>query len=258
MALLIWTLLALSRMGEKERVIPMSQMILKEPAERNSKTRKQLSLKGRRMTNKPRINGGTSPLCVYLCELASWQWHSYHVLIPKCVICLIFALHCQMYDLFLFSVLSIWLISHHSQRGELGYVFHGLCARVSPLIMEDLKCLICFEDAKDARACPRCAKIYCSGCIKKWGTNRRAIPCPHCRAARPVQDYVKLNFVDRLRKEWSEKEEIAKATSSKLDQLRSKNEKLLKQVSNMGRLWIHWNFAMPVQSIPVNYVISIC
>ena len=102
--------------------------------------------------------------------------------------------------------------------------------------MEDLECLICFEEAKDARACPKCAKIFCHGCIGRCAGNPGAISCPHCRATRPVQDYVRLIFVDRLRKEWSEKEEITRATFSKLDQLQlklTKYDKKFKEVSLM-------------------------
>jgi len=100
--------------------------------------------------------------------------------------------------------------------------------------MEDLKCLICFEDAKDARACPKCAKIFCHGCIKKCGANNFSgfISCPHCRGSRHVSEYVKLNFVDRLRKELTEKEEKSKTTASKLHRLQcqlTKCENKLKQ-----------------------------
>ena len=102
--------------------------------------------------------------------------------------------------------------------------------------MEDLECLICFEEVKDARACPKCAKIFCHGCIGRCAGNPGAISCPHCRTTRPLVNYVKLVFVDRLRKEWSEKEEITKATFSKLDQLQlklTKYDKKFKEVSLM-------------------------
>ena len=71
--------------------------------------------------------------------------------------------------------------------------------------MDDLKCLVCFEDATNARscACPNCGKMFCYGyltrCLREIGVS--TTPCPHCRSARPVQDYLKLNFIDNLRKE---------------------------------------------------------
>ena len=52
-------------------------------------------------------------------------------------------------------------------------------------------------------------------------------PCPHCRFARPVQNYLKLNFVDNLRRELAEKDKAMRDVS----QLKSDVLKLQSQAA---------------------------
>ena len=43
---------------------------------------------------------------------------------------------------------------------------------------EDLKCVICFEVAKDPLQHEECGKLFCKECLEKYG---RYQPCPNCR-----------------------------------------------------------------------------
>ena len=69
--------------------------------------------------------------------------------------------------------------------------------------MEDLKCLICLEEAREARACPICAKLFCRECLERLeNTADLSVTCPHCRfRSVTILGYVKLNFVENLRLE---------------------------------------------------------
>ena len=99
------------------------------------------------------------------------------------------------------------------------------------IAMEDVTCLVCFEDATNARsrACPNCGKMFCYACLTRCPTESRmtTTPCPHCRFARPVQNYLKLNFVDNLRRELAEKDKAMRDVS----QLKSDVLKLQSQAA---------------------------
>ncbi len=41
-----------------------------------------------------------------------------------------------------------------------------------------LKCLICFEVAKDPLQHEACGKLFCKECLEKYGRQK---PCPNCR-----------------------------------------------------------------------------
>ncbi len=46
---------------------------------------------------------------------------------------------------------------------------------------ERMKCLICFELARDPKQHEVCGKIFCSACIDLNGSK----PCPNCRTPNP-------------------------------------------------------------------------
>lgn len=104
--------------------------------------------------------------------------------------------------------------------------------------MEDLECMVCLEDAKDARLCPICAKIFCRGCISKCPTGvTGTTPCPQCRAEHRVESYVSLRFVENLREEFARKdkevENLRKELSKKDEAAKSAIFKLEKEVKEL-------------------------
>ena len=43
---------------------------------------------------------------------------------------------------------------------------------------DDMKCLICFDVARDPLQHEACGKLYCRACLEKYGRDQ---PCPNCR-----------------------------------------------------------------------------
>ena len=43
---------------------------------------------------------------------------------------------------------------------------------------KDLKCVICFEVARDPLQHEECGKLFCKGCLENYGKGK---PCPNCR-----------------------------------------------------------------------------
>ena len=89
----------------------------------------------------------------------------------------------------------IWLRARNTQTPQKLYIgtamsslyLHVRAARMAPngydcqfLSEPDdaLKCPICWAVARDPRQHEECGKLFCSECIKKYGTHK---PCPNCK-----------------------------------------------------------------------------
>ncbi|KAI9096648.1 hypothetical protein DFS34DRAFT_623583 [Phlyctochytrium arcticum] len=70
-------------------------------------------------------------------------------------------------------------------------------ASLSPLFDDMFKCFICFETLVKPVMCPKCSKVGCEGCVKKWLTEEQS-QCPHCRATLFDTQLVPCRFIDDM------------------------------------------------------------
>ncbi|OUM64254.1 hypothetical protein PIROE2DRAFT_9014, partial [Piromyces sp. E2] len=60
---------------------------------------------------------------------------------------------------------------------------------------EVFTCFICLGLLKKPVLCPKCSKLCCERCIKKWLIENKK-ECPHCRARLMIEDLVPCRFLD--------------------------------------------------------------
>ncbi|KAI6656409.1 E3 ubiquitin-protein ligase TRIM37 [Oopsacas minuta] len=58
-------------------------------------------------------------------------------------------------------------------------------------------CYICLERLQDTRLCPKCSKMCCFQCIRRWLIEQKP-SCPHCRSSLLLHELVKCRWVDDL------------------------------------------------------------
>ncbi len=49
--------------------------------------------------------------------------------------------------------------------------------------VDGLKCIICFEVARDPKQHEECGKLFCGKCLERYGMGK---PCPCCRMEQPM------------------------------------------------------------------------
>lgn len=60
--------------------------------------------------------------------------------------------------------------------------------------MEEIfRCLICLRKARDPHMCPKCSKLCCGVCFKKW-LNDNKKTCPSCRHNLEPANLVQVRF----------------------------------------------------------------
>ena len=58
-------------------------------------------------------------------------------------------------------------------------------------------CYICLGRLRDTRLCPKCSKMCCFQCIRRWLIEQKP-SCPHCRSSLLLHELVKCRWVDDL------------------------------------------------------------
>ena len=93
--------------------------------------------------------------------------------------------------------------------------------------MDDAHCPICFEVASQPRMCPKCSKIFCSQCISNVYQDPTGQvgyrPCPHCRACQNLENYNKVDFVEKLARDLGKKEKELELMNEKMLELAKRN-----------------------------------
>ncbi|ORX42126.1 hypothetical protein BCR36DRAFT_416256 [Piromyces finnis] len=92
-------------------------------------------------------------------------------------------------------------------------------------------CFICLGLLKKPVLCPKCSKLCCERCIKKWIIENKK-ECPHCRARLMIEDLVPCRFID----EWKT------YIKTILNEKKKKKEKSL----------------CPYHNATINYICSTC
>lgn len=62
---------------------------------------------------------------------------------------------------------------------------------------EVFRCYICLQNLTSPTLCPKCSKLCCEACIKKWLRERKE-ECPHCRAHIDQTHLVPCRFLDDI------------------------------------------------------------
>ena len=62
---------------------------------------------------------------------------------------------------------------------------------------EVFRCYICLGRLQDTRLCPKCSKMCCFQCIRRWLMEQKP-SCPHCRCSLLLHELVKCRWVDDL------------------------------------------------------------
>ena len=64
-------------------------------------------------------------------------------------------------------------------------------------VKEVLSCFICIAKVLDPVLCPKCKKLFCSKCIKKW-LNNNDNKCPNCHNIIPFEKMIALPFMNHF------------------------------------------------------------
>lgn len=64
-------------------------------------------------------------------------------------------------------------------------------------VKEVLSCFICTAKVLDPVLCPKCKKLFCSKCIKKW-LNNNDNKCPNCQNITPFEKMISLPFMNHF------------------------------------------------------------
>ena len=70
-------------------------------------------------------------------------------------------------------------------------------------IKDALTCYICTGKVSDPMMCPKCKKLVCSQCIKKWLDDHQK--CPFCQTQETFNDFILLPFMNHLSNYFIEK-----------------------------------------------------
>ena len=92
------------------------------------------------------------------------------------------------------QILAIWYMT------SLGYCMAISLPPDNPLLInleEVFCCYICLGRLRDTRLCPKCSKMCCFQCIRRWLIEQKP-SCPHCRSSLLLHELVKCRWVDDL------------------------------------------------------------
>uniref|UniRef100_A0A182J6S9 Uncharacterized protein n=1 Tax=Anopheles atroparvus TaxID=41427 RepID=A0A182J6S9_ANOAO len=70
----------------------------------------------------------------------------------------------------------------------------GAADQLVQLLGDTIECPICLNSVEDARLCPECSKLFCSGCIRQWlhreESENGSPKCPHCKSQQRLEDFI--------------------------------------------------------------------
>jgi hypothetical protein len=101
-------------------------------------------------------------------------------------------------------------------------------------IKDALTCYICTGKVSDPMMCPKCKKLVCSQCIKKWLDDHQK--CPFCQTQETFNDFILLPFMNHLSNYFIEKIDKNDEEEEEKKEKKKKNQNVIIDEDEEGEI----------------------